>query len=74
MFPGEKNVLTPDKGLLERGERYDPGIGRYPLNFAVPPVEHTSSNACVIDGNAVALGVGEAGKQIVDEQNHHQGR
>ena len=47
----EKNVLTPDKGQLERGGKFDPDIGRYPLNFAVPLVEHTSSNSYEIDGN-----------------------
>ena len=73
MFPGEKSVLIPDKGPLERGGKFDPDIGRYPLNFSVPPVEHTSSNPYGIDGDIVIVGVGEAEKVDADRQDHHQG-
>ena len=58
MFPVEKSVLIPDKELPEKGGRFDPGIGIYPLNFTVPPVDHTSSNPYGIDGNVAVLGVG----------------
>ena len=72
MFPGEKSVLTPYKGPLERGEIFDPDIEIYSLSSSVPPVEHTSLNPDRIDDNVEVIGVVEVDEKIADVLDRHQ--